>query len=173
MLYLSPWREEWANWIEFRCFCYRKRITAFSQYVWCRDLGLSTWTPEQLAQCATNIVRFCEEEVSAKLSDKTGGHWVIDVILSKEVLAPQFVEVNPFGAELSSGSALFNWVRDKEILYGDGSVVVFRLVGYGGTRYALCGFFFFLSSFFFIHIAFTADNSFAYPLVGRQGSPSA
>lgn len=40
MLYLIPWREEWAKWVEFRCFCYRRRITAFSQYAWPRDVGL-------------------------------------------------------------------------------------------------------------------------------------
>lgn len=88
----------------------------------------SAWGEEALAKCATNVVRFCETEVVPRLSDLTGGHWVIDVILPRETLAPEFVEVNPFGAELSSGSALFNWIRDRDILYGDGNEVEFRYV---------------------------------------------
>lgn len=127
-MYLIPWREEWASWIEFRCFCYQRHIAAFSQYSWPRDVGLSQWGDSALVECAARVVQFCERDIVPKLSDKTGGHWVIDVILSKEQMVPHFVEVNPFGAEFSSGSALFNWIRDRDVLYGDGSVVEFRYV---------------------------------------------
>ena len=59
------------------------------------------------------------------------------------------IEINPFGAHSSSGSALFNWKTDFDLLYGidggDSTIVedcnleyglepVFRVAEYFGTR---------------------------------------
>jgi hypothetical protein len=52
---------------------------------------------------------------------------VVDVALLNDVAAPvvYVIELNPFGAAYSSGSALFEWVRDAEHLTApDGPIVV-------------------------------------------------
>ena len=33
-------------------------------------------------------------------------------------LSVQLIELNPFGAAMSSGSVLFNWEKDSDLLYG-------------------------------------------------------
>jgi hypothetical protein len=37
-----------------------------------------------------------------------------------------FIELNSFGAEYAAGSALFHWIIDKEILYGNTDRIEFR-----------------------------------------------
>jgi hypothetical protein len=40
---------------------------------------------------------------------------------------PYFIELNSFGKEYASGSALFDWIQDYSILYGlNGNSIEFR-----------------------------------------------
>jgi hypothetical protein len=52
----------------------------------------------------------------------------MDFVLIGEDNQPYFIEVNPFGSEYSSGSALFHWIQDHEILYENGENVTVRYV---------------------------------------------
>lgn len=134
-LYLIPWRNDWNENLEFRVFIHNSKVTAFSQYVWSKYLG---WTPETIQIVAPAILKYCNETIIPKMSLP---NFVVDVI----VVIPQFqgnvslitkdtefhvelIEFNSFGFELSSGSALFHWLKDKDILYGTGENVVVRYV---------------------------------------------
>jgi hypothetical protein len=129
-LHFVPWRTEWAvpSSVEFRCFCFHGRVTAISQYSWPRDVGLGSWSPERLERCGLLLIAMCERVVVPALSDETQRNWVVDLMYVRENAMPEFVEVNPFGAELPAGAALFHWIRDRCILYGAGEQVELRYV---------------------------------------------
>jgi len=44
--------------------------------------------------------------------------YVMDVVVYKD-LKVHLIEFNPFGAHMSSGAALFNWLIDGPLLYGE------------------------------------------------------
>lgn len=44
--------------------------------------------------------------------------YVMDVVVFED-FSVQIIELNPFGAHMSSGSALFNWKTDYDIMYGN------------------------------------------------------
>ena len=43
--------------------------------------------------------------------------FVLDIVVFEDFSA-QVIEINPFGSNLSSGSALFSWKKDQELMYG-------------------------------------------------------
>ena len=43
--------------------------------------------------------------------------YVIDIVVFPDYSC-QVIELNPFGASMSSGAALFNWRKDLKLLYG-------------------------------------------------------
>lgn len=124
-LYLIPWQYKWKNWIEFRVFIYHGNVTVISQYVWSKNLGIAKYPLSQWAEC---IINFCENKIVPEMHVLTDRNWVIDVIIDPSTSNVELVELNSFGAELSSGSVLFEWIRDKDILYSDGNTVEFRYV---------------------------------------------
>lgn len=134
-IYLLPWRDDWhqPNAIEYRVFCHRQalcyhsRVTAISQYQWPVNQGVGNSSEDCLKEVVKTIVMFCEERIIPFLSDKTGGNWVIDVMVTDNKKV-ELVEVNTFGAELAAGSALFAWIPDQSILYSNGDRVEFRYV---------------------------------------------
>lgn len=125
ILYLIPWREDYDPNLEFRVFVHNRKVTCFSQYIWGNDLG---WTYETLRKIAPDILRYCDEVVIPKM---TLSNFVVDVIVIRhdsDNFHVEVVEFNSFGAELASGSALFHWIHDHDIMYGDGSTVIVRYV---------------------------------------------
>jgi hypothetical protein len=44
--------------------------------------------------------------------------YVIDIVVYPDFTC-HVIELNPFGAAMSSGSALFHWLRDYKLLYGE------------------------------------------------------
>lgn len=138
-LYLVPWRDDWNKYLEFRVFVNERRVTCLSQYIWHQYLGLSH---SMIQIVSPRIIEYCNN-IAAKHSLPS---FVIDVIVvvKDPVMVPdmkipvidetteyniELVELNPFSAELSSGSALFHWLNDYDIMYGiDKSNVVVRYV---------------------------------------------
>ena len=126
ILYFCPWNEDWPNQYEFRVFCYQYKVTAISQYHWCKNEDLQKHN-DKLKLWTKSIVNFCED-VAKNMHQETDGNWTIDVMYNPKDNKVMLVELNPFGAELSSGSALFHWQRDRDQLYGKTGFVEFRYV---------------------------------------------
>lgn len=133
-LYLTPWRDDWNERLEFRVFVCNKRITCISQYCWNKTVGFNT---ENLSIIAPRIVEYCDTEIINKFNQDS---FVIDVIVVMQqsdtevstimpstIFSIELVEINSFGAESPAGSALFHWLNDYDIMYGLGdtpSIVV-------------------------------------------------
>lgn len=122
-LYICTFRKDWHERNEFRAFVYRGRLTAISQYSWCRDYG---WTRELIAVAACKMAEYIRNNVIPVAVANICESFVVDVIIVDSNV--ELIEFNSFGAELSSGSALFEWQRDRGQLYSDGSIVYVRYV---------------------------------------------
>ena len=122
-LYLLPWRNDWNENLEFRVFVHNKKVTSISQYVWHKDVG---FTEDIMKVLTPKILDFCEYVINKfPLFD-----FVVDIIVvlqdnieicgidQNTNLNVELVEFNSFGAELASGSALFHWLNDYNLLYG-------------------------------------------------------
>ena len=103
---------------EYRVFVHRNKITAISQQ-------------HLYAVYKDTIAEHCENHVgiiNSYFESFLKGHirhissYAIDIaILDGDM--PYFIEINPFGKEYSSGSSLFGWVEDSNILMGDDEAV--------------------------------------------------
>lgn len=95
--------------LEFRGFVYKKRLTALCPQRWYDvderydDISL----PKK-------ILDFFDNNIKDKLDNDS---YVIDVGILKSGEC-YFIETNPFGADYSSGSALYNWRDDDAVLTG-------------------------------------------------------
>eukprot|EP00466_Bigelowiella_natans_P011041 jgi/Bigna1/90870/estExt_fgenesh1_pg.C_810086 len=102
---------------EFRCFIHKKCITAISQYD--PKYVFSALQNRIYVEKLRNIIIKFHEKVAKALPFDS---YVMDVAVLPDMTCT-LIEMNPFGAHLSSGSALFHWENDFEILYGrDGNV---------------------------------------------------
>ena len=119
-LYFFEFRKDWKPQNEFRVFVCESKVTAISQYSMYTNFELDKIF--DLERLGENIVNFCY----LVLSKINLTSVVIDVIVNDNKI--ELVELNPFGTEYSSGSALFHWIRDHDILYGLTDKVVFRFV---------------------------------------------
>ena len=101
---------------EFRVFICSNRITAISQYKWHTDCGWhsapkSTFIPHVVSgihRLWTQLRPFldfdsCVFDVHVLFNDD-------------DSITVELVEFNSFGAHLGSGSALFEWARDFDLL---------------------------------------------------------
>lgn len=95
------------DWQEFRCFIYRNRLTAISQYH-CyskfKKLAGKIFLIRQV------IVAFYQEVYSFIPYEDC----VMDVIVNGDEVT--IVEFNSFGADGIAGSGLYNWEQDEDIL---------------------------------------------------------
>lgn len=119
-LYINKWRDDWNEMNEFRTFIYNGKITAISQYVWCNK---SNYNSETIVSTSNNIIKFIYDNIIDKMATITND-FIVDVIDVNGNI--ELIEFNPFGKEYSSGSALFHWLNDEDILYGNGDFVYIR-----------------------------------------------
>jgi hypothetical protein len=111
-LFAFPWLDINPD-LEFRVFVRGGVVTAVSQQHWCEpNRTLATWTDTALVRLVRELVAATEAAVALLT---TGDSFVVDVACAPR---PVFIEVNPFGANYSSGSALFHWLRDAAVLTG-------------------------------------------------------
>ena len=130
-IYFLPWLEL-TNDKEFRCFVYNNKITAISQQHWYKvNHYIDGLSKDQIAELVNKIIQYFDCEVAKRMSYLSS--YVMDLaILENSNGSPSkhyFIEPNPFGKEYSSGSALFHWELDNDILHNDrDNSVVFRWV---------------------------------------------
>jgi len=126
-LYFFPWVEIDPS-KEFRIFVHNRRITAVSQQ--------NLYTPNQILTEDEEPEKTAEgwvEKINAyfRRSIKESillDSYVLDIALIGDD-TPYPIELNSFGTEYASGSALFGWIQDKNILYGRHDEIHFRYTG--------------------------------------------
>lgn len=111
-LYVLKWRTIMPR-NEFRVFVYQNHITAISQQ---HLYSLFDYKEEELIKMGEMIVNYFQDEIQNKFEHL--GSYVMDVAILYHTENPYvyFIELNPFGAHYSSGSALFHWLDDDQIL---------------------------------------------------------
>jgi len=128
-LYLMNWIDDFmaADDLEFRVFVHHNRITAISQqHLYHVNDYLASLSISEVDQIVTKIITEFEENLKEKLKDFDS--YVMDFALLGRHQRPYFIEINSFGKEYASGSSLFGWLQDEQILYGSGEDVIFRYV---------------------------------------------
>lgn len=96
---------------EFRCFVYKNRLTAISQYHCYNYYKKLQGREEEIRDV---IYRFYLKIFQHLPYEDC----VIDVILCTNTeLNVKIIEFNSFGSDGMAGSGLYNWARDKNILY--------------------------------------------------------
>ena len=128
-LYLCEFKTNLDKIKEFRVFVRENKITAISQQS-LYDVNnilepLNDNEKTTMIHKWVNIIKsYFETDVKPKITHIDS--YVMDfAILSDD--SPYFIELNSFGKEYASGSALFGWIQDYDILYGlTGDIIEFR-----------------------------------------------
>ena len=128
-LYLCEFKKNLNKNREFRVFVHNNKITAISQQSLydSNDIleSLNDNEKDVMIHKWINIINsYYETNVKQKITHIDS--YVMDfAILDDDT--PYFIELNSFGKEYASGSALFGWLQDYNILYGlSGDVIEFR-----------------------------------------------
>jgi len=97
---------------EFRCFVYKEKITAISQYHCYSNFGFNETDKKVILQAIQTLW----DGVSLYLPYED---CVMDVYIdfSTDEHLTSIIEFNPWGGDLIAGSALYNWETDRAILY--------------------------------------------------------
>lgn len=94
--------------LEFRVFVHNGKVTAISQqHIYMRN---NTLDESSATDIGRRIIAF------ATNLDVHVSSYVMDLALVDDDF--YFIELNPFGSEYGSGSALFHWLTDNDLLYG-------------------------------------------------------
>lgn len=107
-IYLLPWLN--LDKKEFRIFVYKNRITCISQQ---NTYSIIFDKSTDFITLSKDIVNFYETNIKSKITYID--NYVIDLGIIGDSF--YFIELNPFGKEYSSGSALFHWINDEEKIY--------------------------------------------------------
>jgi len=128
-LYLIKFQNNLNSIREFRVFVNKNKITAISQQS-LYDINnilesLQEKEKNDLINKWINIIKsYHEKEIIKKITHIDS--YVMDFAILDDG-SPYFIELNSFGKEYASGSALFSWIDDYNILYGlCGDVIEFR-----------------------------------------------
>lgn len=106
---LMPWNNNIKSKYEFRVFVHNKKITGISQQKW---FICYLYTSEELEKIKISIFK-------SKFWDKLPYNSIVaDVYYDINDNKCHFIECGPFGIFGPSGSSLFDWKKDYDILYG-------------------------------------------------------
>lgn len=112
-LYLFPWRQINKD-REFRVFVHNKQVSAISQqFIDHSNVWFDSLSSLEQMKVLNRIVDFANkiEKINC----------IIDLVVNDDEI--YFIELNPFGEDYGAGSALFHWVNDRDILYGNEPVL--------------------------------------------------
>ncbi|RYP20214.1 hypothetical protein DL765_002888 [Monosporascus sp. GIB2] len=111
---------------EVRVFCYDGRVTAVSQDIWWEKAGWRDRYSDGFVKAITNVW------------DHAKNHLPFDTCTMDVLMTPpsenkpwweaKIIEFNGFGAHLNTGSDLFHWVNDADVLHGKTPGVTVRFV---------------------------------------------
>lgn len=115
-IYLFPWIEDINPNKEFRIFVYNDKITAISQqHLYDVNSWLNKMSREDIILIINKILEFFENKIKHLYKKEK---YVMDLVLIGKDNKPYFIEPNPFGEQYPSGSALFHWINDRDIIHG-------------------------------------------------------
>jgi len=112
-LYFIPWITILPH-QEYRAFVYKGHITAISQQNMYSDVWKHIANPDDVLQQHIHTILYHFPTVIQNIVTWTDT-FVYDIAILNDT-TPHFIEPNTFGAGYASGSSLFEWVADKEIL---------------------------------------------------------
>jgi hypothetical protein len=131
-LFFLPFDSRMKTKREYRVFCAPEslRITAVSQYQWHKPWMFAERESDEREAIARNVLKHVEA-VHAKIIDdfqdigsdenddilRTQG-FTFDVLYDEEADHGELIELNTFGVRSACGSCLFQWVKDRALLYG-------------------------------------------------------
>jgi hypothetical protein len=123
MKYLKDFKD--PRTLEFRIFIHLGKITAISQQqLYTVNTFLVNLGNEEIKKIVVTILDYFENKIKCKINYLNS--YVMDFALLGPLRTPYFIEINSFGKEYASGSALFGWIQDLDILYGTDEKIVFR-----------------------------------------------
>ena len=119
---LKEWNSKYIDrpQYEFRVFVHESKITAISQYhcethfVW-PNTNNNLW--ETIVNNIVSLYNRCNKFPNC----------VMDIYINED-LSAELIEFNSFGMELASGSALFEWSKDRNVLYGKENDIEIRIL---------------------------------------------
>lgn len=121
-IYFMKWIDNLEPDKEFRIFVYNNKITAISaQHLYQVNDYLTGLTDEEIYTIIDDICNYFNLNIKDKLLDIKS--YVMDFYY--DPINPYFIEINPFGFEYASGTALFG-LEDKSLLYGSCDYIELR-----------------------------------------------
>merc|ERR1712227_432090 len=95
------------------CYVHNNRLSAISQYnCYCKFDCLQD---EEHILKVRDAIQDYHNDI---LSSFTIPSYVMDIAVNPEDYSCTLIELNPFGKHMSSGSALFHWLKDEDLMYG-------------------------------------------------------
>ena len=110
-LILMPWNTHIQTCNEYRLFVHNKHLMAISQQKWyCNSTGITRDMAILVGKTAFGFI-------SEIIKETDWPDMVIDAWIDYETERWSLIEINPGGIGMSSGSSLFEWIADREILH--------------------------------------------------------
>lgn len=108
---------------EYRVFCNRGRVTAVCQNIWWEELENDQKYSTGFLDAILDLWKSVQPHISFDSC-------IMDIVMthSEQTWTAKIVEFNSFGAHLNTGSNLFHWVHDAEILEGKTNHITVRFV---------------------------------------------
>jgi hypothetical protein len=130
-LFFLPFDERMKTEREYRVFCIPEtlRITAVSQYKWHKPWILADKSSgdggREVSQAIMEGSRDIHSQIVRELKDgdvlddlfRAQG-FSFDVLYDERRQRCELIEINTFGVRSACGSCLFQWVKDRDVLYG-------------------------------------------------------
>jgi hypothetical protein len=107
---MMPWNNKLDLNNEYRVFIYKNKVVAISQQQWFSSKYFSEYHCNQVAQ---SIQSYYNDKLKARLPYPSV---VLDVWVDSNYQT-HLIECNPWGCYNASGSSLFHWIKDYEILH--------------------------------------------------------
>ncbi|OAQ66829.1 hypothetical protein VFPPC_08340 [Pochonia chlamydosporia 170] len=130
-IYFLPFDKRMRTEAEYRVFCMPSslRITAVSQYKWHKRWIFAQGTKEEMEETALKILDGIEKihaQIVGRLHDAGEGELLEDLqrqgftfdVLHIDDKNFMLIELNTFGVRSQCGSCLFQWVKDRDTIYG-------------------------------------------------------
>ncbi|EGR45725.1 uncharacterized protein TRIREDRAFT_123455 [Trichoderma reesei QM6a] len=141
--YFLPFDSRLQSSREYRVFCCPEslRITAVSQYEWHKPWIYAEENRDMMgdrAQRITGCIERVHEDIIEFMQAQEDGElqkvirsqgFTFDVFYDGDANQCSLIELNTFGVRSACGSCLFHWLRDRELLYGEGGLtdIAFRV----------------------------------------------
>ncbi|KAL6076699.1 Cell division cycle protein 123 [Balamuthia mandrillaris] len=125
--------QEWVTFdpeFEFRCFIFQGRLNAINQLCWQKYIP-ELAEDKALQQNLIDAVKRLQSQVHPLLPFE---NYILDIVYHKEADVATIVEFNPWGPYSCTGSQLFSWELDWDVLFGKNKQdegVVLRLLRKG------------------------------------------